>query len=389
MAEKTEDITIQSLTQVSPKGGDLEGAYIITESLTQVSPKGGDLEGAGIASVLCFGEILMRLSPPNNTSWLHNHQVHINLAGAECNVAVALAKWGIPVKYCTVLPGNDVSASIIQYLGEKGIDTSTIHFSGSKTGLLYIQQGTDLKHGGVIYDRKYSSFGELVPGMIDWDTVLKGVTWFHFSAINPALGENTVAVCREALMAAKQRGITISVDLNYRAKLWQYGKLPQDVMPELAEYCDVVMGNIWSANTLLGTPLDQALLAENTREAFLDHACKTSEAIQKKFNACKTVACTFRFDKQPSGIEYYATLYSGNKLYVSGEFEAGNIQDKIGSGDCFMAALIYGIYNNHAPANVIEYAAAAAFGKLQEKGDFTNHSIEDIHKIIKDHAYTI
>ncbi len=371
MDKKTKDIGVESLSKVSPNGGDLEGA------------------GAGPAPVLCFGEVMLRLSPPSDTSWLHNHNIHINLAGAECNVAVALAKWNIPVKYCTALPDNPVSANIIQYLHEKSIDTSAVCFSGSRVGLLYIQQGTDLKHGGVIYDRKYSSFGELMPGMIDWDEVLKNVRWFHFSAINPALGENTVAVCREALIAAQKKGITISVDLNYRAKLWQYGKHPSDVMPGLAEYCNVIMGNIWSANMLLGIPLDQALLAQNSKEAFLQHAKKTSEAIQEKFSACKKVACTFRFDKAPAGIKYYATLYSHSNLYISGEFEADNILDKIGSGDCFMAALIYGEYNNHTPENVIEYAAAAAFGKLQEQGDFTDHSINDIYKIIKDHAYTV
>lgn len=339
-------------------------------------------------SVLCFGEIMFRLSPPSDTAWLSKHQVHVNLAGAECNVAVALAKWDVPVKYCTALPDNTVTQTVLSFLREKGLDTSTVHYSGSRMGLLYVQQGTDLKSGGLIYDRKYSSFGELKPGMIDWDEVFKDVSWFHFTAINPALNEDAVAVCKEALIHAKLKGITISVDLNYRAKLWQYGKKPVDVMPALAAHCDVIMGNIWAANTLLGIDLHDVLVAQNNREAYLQHAKHTAETIHHKFPACKTVAFTYRFDAADGGINYYGTLFTNGTLYTSNEYSSTAIVDKVGSGDCFMAGLIYGLQNNHAPADVIEYAAAAAFGKLHEKGDFTSHTITDVQNIIKHHAYT-
>jgi len=360
------------------------------EKASGVSPTGGDLEGAGAGRfTLCFGEVMLRFSPPSDTSWLEEHSVQVNLAGAECNVSVALANWGVPVKYCTALPGNNISQSILSFLRVRGVDVSAVQFSGARVGVYYIAHGTDLKQGGVIYDRRYSSFGELLPGMINWNSVLTGSNWFHFSAINPALNENIVAVCAEALQAARQKGLTISVDLNYRAKLWQYGKKPAEVMPALAEYCDVIMGNIWSANTLLGIELDEALLAADTKEAYLQHAHKTSIAIQQRFTTCKTVACTFRFDAAGGGIVYYATLFMKGKLHVSGEFTSPEITDKVGSGDCFMAALIYGLQNNHPAADVIEYAAAAAFGKLHERGDLTSHSIQDIQKIIQHHAYSI
>lgn len=352
---------------------------------SQVPSLGGDLGEAA----LCFGEVMLRFSPPSDTSWLEQHHVQVNLAGAECNVAVALAKWGMPVKYCTALPANNVSQSILKFLRDKGIDVSAVQFSGSRVGVYYIEHGTDLKQGGVIYDRRYSSFGELVPGVISWNEIFTNVNWFHFSAVNPALNENIVAVCKEALQVARQKGITISVDLNYRAKLWQYGKKPANVMPALAEYCDVIMGNIWSANTLLGIELDEAFIAANTKDAYVQHAHKTSLAIKQKFRACKIVACTYRFDAKGGGIVYYATLFKDDELYVSGEFISHAIVDKVGSGDCFMAALIYGLQNNHTPADVIEYAAAAAFGKLHETGDLTSHSTDDIHKIIHNHAYSI
>jgi 2-dehydro-3-deoxygluconokinase len=299
---------------------------------------------------------------------------------------MALAKWGLPAQYCTALPDTTVTESILAFLKEHGVGVAKVYLCGNRVGLLYVQQGTDLKSGGVIYDRKYSSFGELQPGTVDWDEVLQGVNWFHFSAINPALGQNTVAVCKEALQAAKSRGITISVDLNYRAKLWQYGKKPVEIMPELAEYCDVVMGNIWSANTLLGMPLDEQLIAAGGAKQYLQHALATAQAIQQRFAACKTVALTFRFDAGTGGIEYYGTVFTQNTLYTSQTYTSPAIIDKVGSGDCFMAGLIFALQNSYTPAAAVEFAAAAAFGKLHERGDFTSQPVTHINNTIAQYA---
>jgi len=358
---------------------------IKNESLLKASPA-GRLEGG----VLCFGEVMIRLSLPPGSSWLQEQYLHANLAGAECNVAIALAKWGMPVNYCTALPANNpATTSILGFLQDKNVGTGLVQLNGSRVGVMYVQQGTDSREGGVTYDRKYSSFGELLPGMINWDEVLQGVSWFHFTAISPALGENTAAVCLEAIKAARILGIPISIDLNFRPTLWKYGKKPVEVIPALAEYCDVIMGNIWSAHTLLGIALDEALVAANTKETYLQHAEITGKAIKERFPTCKAIALTFRFNTLPAGILYYGCLFTNGTLYTSGDFVADSIKDKIGSGDCFMAALIFALRNGFAPADIIEFAAAAAFGKLQEKGDFTNHSIENINNIITHHAYKI
>lgn len=364
MPEETNDIKIETLTEV-PQVRDWEGA------------------------VLCFGEVMIRLSLPGDTSWLHEQVLHANLAGAECNVAVALAKWGIPAGYCTALPKNAASADILTFLREKNIDTSSVHFSGSRVGIMYAMRGSDAREGGVLYDRRYSAFGELMPGDINWGEVLRGVSWFHFTAISPALGENTAAVCKEAVMAARRLGIIVSIDLNHRPTLWQYGKNPAEVVPGLAEYCDVIMGNIWSAHTLLGISLDERLVAADTKDSFLEHAEKTAAAIQEKFAQCKTTALTFRLNTQPAGIRYYGCLFAGSRLYASREFTAPVIADKIGSGDCFMAGLIFALRNGFVLQAAIEFAAAAAFGKLQEKGDFTNNSVENINHIITNHGRSI
>jgi len=336
--------------------------------------------------IFCFGELLLRLSPSPAGQWIGDQQVATFIGGAEANVATALAGWGQSVRYGTVMPDNYLAHDVAACLRQRGIDTSAIQYNGSRLGIYYMQQGADLKHGAVIYDRAYSSFSGLQPGMVDWDRVLEDVGWFHFTAITPALNERMPAVCLEALAAASSRGITISMDLNYRAKLWQYGKNPVAVMPALAGYCDVIMGNVWAANTLLGIPLDTAIETAHNRDRYLDHAQQTALAIQQLYPRCKVVANTFRFDQGDLGIHYYATLHRDGQVWYSPEFETTDIVDKAGSGDCFMAGLIHGLLQQQEPQHIIDFAAAAAVGKLMERGDATQQSIAAIHKIIAQYA---
>ncbi len=202
--------------------------------------------------IFCFGELLLRMSPELNREWIHENKIPTFLGGAELNVATAISKWNIPTKYCTALPNNYFSTEILEELELKNIETSSVHLSGNRIGIYYMPQGADLKNAAVIYDRNYSSLSELKPGMLNWDELLKDCTWFHFTAISPALNQNVADGCLEGLKAASAKGSTISVDLNYRAKLWKYGKEPKELMPELVQYCNVIMGNIWAVEILLG-----------------------------------------------------------------------------------------------------------------------------------------
>ena len=330
-----------------------------------------------MSKILCFGELLMRLSPQLNGEWIRQNAMPVFIGGAELNVATALAKWEVPVSYCTALPDHYLSKEIIDFVQAKRIATDKIRLSGNRIGTYYLPQGADMKNAGVIYDRAYSSFWELKPGQIDWDTILQDVQWFNFSAISPALNENVAAVCLEAIKVASDKGITVSVDLNYRAKLWQYGKQPSDIMPQLVEYCDVVMGNVWAEEKMLAIPV-AANLADQ-KEAYLEQSQRTSEAIQKRFPKCKQVANTFRFDAG-EGVRYYATLYNGSELFVANEQSTDYVVDKVGSGDTFMAGLIYGNYHQLTPQQTIDFAAAAAFNKLFIKGDATTSTVEEIKK---------
>ncbi len=333
--------------------------------------------------ICCFGEVILRFSPQLNGKFIEQASMPVYVGGAELNVATALANWGLQVKYITAVPDNYLAREIIASITQRKIDASQINYGGERIGSYYLPQGTDLKNNGVIYDRAYSSFASLKPGSLNWDALLEGVSWFHFSAISPALNEAAAAVCLEALQAAAKKNITISVDLNYRAKLWQYGKLPVDIMPALVKYCHVIMGNIWSAETLLGMPLSPGFKhGHGNKNIYLHEASVVAKAIQKAYPNCHTIANTFRFD-EGEGIQYFTTLHTVGTCYSSTTYTTKRIVDKVGSGDCFMAGLIYGLTQKMPFQNIVEFAAAAAFCKLQQMGDATTSTINDVKKIMQ------
>ena len=334
-----------------------------------------------MGKVLCFGELLFRISLDAEGSWLKKNNVPFYMGGAELNVATALALWDVPVEYFTALPDNHMSAQIGLHLKDKSIGSEKIYYHGDRIGLYILSKGADLKNDSLIYDRAHSAFAELKTGMIDWDRVLDGVSWFHFSAICPAINQNVADVCKEALIAASAKNITISIDLNYRSKLWKYGKNPEDVIPELVSYCDLVMGNIWAAETMLGIPVEDGLHNIAQKDNYLQAALKTSKYITQNNPKCKTVANTFRFDTN-GGITYYTSLYTNGQYYNTTDYAAAKIVNKVGSGDCFMAGLIYGFYSKRSPAEVLEFATAAAFDKLFLEGDATSKTSEEIKNTI-------
>lgn len=338
-------------------------------------------------TIFCFGELLLRLPPANGGAWLRDNQLPVFVGGAELNVATALANWELPVKYGTALPDNIITRDILDYLRQRNIDTSSVILSGERIGLYYLQEGADMKSGENVFDRKHSSFSTLDTGIVDWDRLLDGVGWFHFSAIAPAVSASAAALVKEALEAAARKNITISVDLNYRSLLWKYGVSPDSVMRGLLSYCDVVMGNIWAAQQLLGAPVHESLYAGQGEAGYLAHATETADWIFRHFPRCRWVAQTFRFDQQAGDIRYYASLNNRERQWVSPRLHTETVVEKVGSGDCFMAGLIYGFYTGQDPERIISFAAGAAFGKLQEKGDATRHSVADIQNLLP--RYTV
>ncbi|TWI17913.1 sugar kinase [Sphingobacterium siyangense] len=331
--------------------------------------------------VLSFGELLLRICPDIEQDWIEQHQLPFYVGGAELNVATALALWNVPSSYLSAIPQNAICEGIDSYLKRRNIDTSVMQWTGERLGIYYLPKGKDLKNAGVIYDRANSSFANLKVGSINWEEIFADVKWFHFSAICPAISQDIADLCLEAVKKAQEKAIFVSLDLNYRAKLWKYGKTPKEIMPEIAKYCNLIMGNIWAAHQMLGTQLDDKFLTSSSgyqEEDLLAQADRTSKEIISVNPICQYVANTFRFDYQSKGIKYYTTLFDKDSLIKSTEYTAEEILDKVGSGDCFMAGLIYGLYSNLSPQETLAFATLAAFDKLFIASDATTSTVEDI-----------
>ena len=328
-----------------------------------------------IAKIFCFGEILLHYAPPMNSDFIERQHMPFYLGGAELNVASALAKWDMPVKYGTAMPSHFLSDTIIGHLSKKNIDTSAIQISGNRIGCFYLATGLDMKNAAVVYDRTNSSFAEIKKGSIDWKEVLKDVHWFHFSAISASLTQNATDLCEEALIAATEMGIPISVDLNYRAKLWKYGKTPIEVMSQLVKYCTVLMGNLWAVEDMLGISSSIKSSIGCSDEQLALAANNSMLKLKEQFPLLNTVAYTFRLAET-----YFGVMFNKNNFYKSPTYKIIDVKNIVGTGDCFMAGLIYGIRHQHTPEEIINFAAAAAVGKLYELGDATEQSLEQIKK---------
>lgn len=326
--------------------------------------------------MLTFGEILLRLSPDEESNWLKKNNLNVYPAGSELNVAAALVGWKLPVSYCTAVPQNFLSAQLIKEIESRNIDISTIIHHGNKLGICYLPEKKEIQHTDIIYDKQHSSFYELKTGMIDWEKVLQGIRWFHFNAISPCLNENVAAVYEEALNACAKKSITVSVDINIRTKLPD----AETIMPRLLEHADIIAGNIWSAESILCIKIPDNIHSISTRENYTKQAKHTSEEIMKRFPKCKVVANMFRLRK--NNMEYFATIFGNNSFYASASYATDKVIDEGGSADCFMAGLIYGTYNHLPFQQLVNFATGAAFQKLSIKGERTDKTADEIKSFI-------
>ncbi len=322
--------------------------------------------------ILSFGELLLRFSASGETFLGEGNQVVVFPGGSEANVAASLGQWGVPCSYLSRVPDNELSAQALAALNSLGVDVSPTLLEGDRLGSYFLLSANGLTKGDVVYDRKHSAFGALQPGRIDWDKAMAGHTWFHWSALTPALSETLSAVCKEALDAAHRNGLTVSVDLNYRNKLWNYGKQPIAVMPELLQYCHVVMGNIWAANKMLGTSVLETLSRDTAPDVYFEQAKSSAQEVFDLLPTCQHIAYTFRFMDSATHNLLYGSYHTREEDVISAINETQQVVDRIGSGDAFMAGLIYALATGKSGQGVIDVATAAGFKKLFVKGDFGN-----------------
>ena len=326
--------------------------------------------------ILSFGEILIRQQSLGNSFFdKTNNRLEIFPGGSEANVAASLAQMGDKVTYSSALPTNALSDEILEILNNLGVQTDKAIRIGDRVGSYILMSANGLSKGEVIYDRKYSSFSQLTAADIDLDRLFHNVSWFHWTALTPALNQQAAELMLTLLQEASKRHITVSVDLNYRNRLWQYGKDPIEVMPELAAYCDVIMGNIWAANKMLGIAVDESLDRNTPRGTYILAAEESAQEIFKRYSKCKHIAYTFRFMDTPNHNLFYGTYHTPDKHVSSDTMETFEVVDRIGSGDAFMAGYIHGLVNNMTPQQIIDTATGAGYHKLFVKGDFGNGKI--------------
>lgn len=338
--------------------------------------------------ILSFGELMLRINLDEEGNWLKNQQFPFFIGGAELNVASALALWNIPSVYVTAIPENNLGKQILKAVAQRGVDVSDVYPIGNKIGLYYLSAGSDLKSAEVIYDRQQSSFSILRKGMLNWDKLFEDVSFFHFSAICPALNQFLAEVCEEAIYEARKRDITVSIDLNYRKKLWDYVDTPIDIMSPLLKSCNIVMGNIWAAHDMLGISIDVSALEQGTKIGYQKAARESSLEMMSLFPNCTVVANTFRF-KTEIGLQYYSCLYSNGELFTSKEYFAKEVVDMVGSGDCYMAGLLYGMYKGLPLQETVDFATAAAFSKLFIHDDATHFGIPALKELVRPYETSI
>ena len=332
--------------------------------------------------MVTFGEIMLRLSPPNFKRITQARTFDVIYGGGEANVAVSLANFGISVDYVTRLPQNEVGEACIQYLRQFGVNTNKIIRGGDRQGIYFLEIGASTRPSKVIYDRAHSAIATATPEMFDWEKILEGITWFHWTGITPAISQNLADICLDAVKAAKNKGITISCDLNYRSKLWKYGKEPHEIMPELVKYCDVAIGNEEDADKVLGIRAPDTDVTSGKIEA--SKYKYVVEEMKRGFPNLKFIAITLRGSISASHNTWSGVLYDGKEMYIGPQYDITHIVDRVGGGDSFMGGLIYGlITKKDDPYYALRFALAASCLKHTILGDFNLVSLEEVNKLME------
>ncbi len=326
--------------------------------------------------VVTFGEIMLRLAPEGYYRFLQAERYGATYGGGEANVAVSLANFGLDACFVTKLPQHEIGQAAVNSLRRLGVDTSCIARGGGRVGIYFLEKGASQRPSKVIYDRSGSAIAEAEPEDFDWDRIFEGAQWFHFTGITPALGGSLPKICLQACKAAKERGITISCDLNYRKKLWSREKAGE-VMGELCQYVDVCIANEEDAADVFG------IRAENTdiTGGKVDRQGYRSVAKQlaQRFGF-KKVAITLRESLSASDNGWSAMLYADGAYYLSKRYMV-HIVDRVGGGDSFGAGLIYACMENKEPQEIIEFAAAASCLKHTIEGDFNMVTADEVEKL--------
>jgi 2-dehydro-3-deoxygluconokinase len=331
--------------------------------------------------VVTFGEIMLRLAPPGFERFLQSPQFVATFGGGEANVAVSVAGFGVPARYVTVLPSNPIADAFVGELRRFGVDASKIVRGKGRFGIYFVENGANQRPSKVVYDREQSAIALAKPGDIDWKSALEGGTWFHITGITPAISQSAADLALESVKAAKEQGLTISCDLNYRKNLWKYGKTSREVMSELFRYVDVGIANEEDCQAALGIHVDVDVHSGSLETAQYQ---KLIETVMGAYPNLRKMAITLRESKSASHNGWSACLHDGKEFLVSRRYEITHIVDRVGGGDSFAGGLIYGLLALGSPREALEFAVAASCLKHSIPGDFNRFTAAEVQALIKE-----
>lgn len=326
--------------------------------------------------VVTMGEIMMRLSPPDYLRFVQADSFDVVYGGGEANVAVSLANYGLDAYYVTKLPKHQIGQAALNSLRRYGVRTDYIARGGDRLGIYFAETGASVRASQVIYDRASSAIADADVSDFDFDRIFTGADWFHWTGITPALSDKAIELTRAALQAAKKHGVTVSVDLNYRKKLWSPEKARR-VMTELMQYVDVCIGNEEDAETTLGFKPGKSDITKG--ELDIEGYKEIFKQMKDKFGF-KYVASTLRESYSASDNGWSALIYNGEEYYRSRVYKL-HIVDRVGGGDSFAAGLIYGLISGKSMADALEFAVAASALKHTIPGDFNHASIAEVEAL--------
>ena len=333
-----------------------------------------------MVQAVTFGEIMLRLNPLGFQRFVQANTFEVSYGGAEASVAISLANYGISSAFVTCLPSNEIGQAAINYVRRFGVDTSYIARSGERIGIYFLETGANQRPSKVIYDRAHSAISEMKPGTIPWDKIFTDAKWFHFTGITPAISQVAADACLEAAKSAKQKGLTVSCDLNYRAKLWKYGKTATEIMSQLMSYVDVAIGNEEDCEKVFGIKGADVTMADQVSpEKYL----QVTRSMMERFPNLKKICISLRGSISASHNTWSGVLYDAKKLYTTTRYDITNIVDRLGGGDAFNGALIYCLLVGKHDQEALDFATAASALKHSISFDPNLVSVKEVESLMK------
>ena len=333
--------------------------------------------------VVTFGEIMLRLAPQGHLRFSQANSFDVVYGGGESNVAVSLSNYGVPVDFVTRLPKNDIGDCALMELRKRGVGTGHIVYGGDRLGIYFLETGAVSRGSKVVYDRSHSAMAEIRPGMVDWDRVFQGAGWFHWTGITPAISQGAADACLEAVQRAGELGITVSTDLNYRAKLWRYGGDREAIMEALTSHCDVILGNEEDAEKHFGIRPEGLDITTQGHQVTGGAFLSVCQQMMERFPRARKIITTLRGSISASHNTWAGVLYDGKALYESQQYQITDIVDRVGGGDSFMGGLIYGQLKYPGDdQRALDFAVAASALKHTIKGDANLVGVEEVEKLM-------